>query len=65
MIYPMGYSIPTFPWTLGEDTTPTKGHGIAQGPSLELTLSWLAHYLKRLSLSLVLHNIPYLLLWDW
>ena len=51
MVYPMGYTIPT------------KRYGIAHGPSSKLNLIRLAHCRDRLSLLLVLHNIPYLLAW--
>ena len=71
MGYPMGYPIPTVPWDgigmgpRGGHTIPTKRYGTAHGPSGKLSLLRLAHYLNRLSLPLGLHNIPYLLEWEW
>ena len=52
MIYPTGYTMPTVPWD-GFDMRPPGGG--AYHP-------WLAHYLYRLSVYLVIDSIPFFFL---
>ena len=70
MGYPTGYSIPLLPWNgigmgPGGGYHTMKRYGIAHGPSGKLSPMRLAYCICRLSLPLVLYNIPYLLKWYW